>query len=332
MSTNQSDSIQRPAFKAQTVNDLRELLAQARKMVDDLPGSGARAQTLLFQLDAIQDLFARLKDSGADLRAETTRMEAIESALRSKDFILLRQLEAAGGLAACRAAANPTPEQWWWFLDEGLAQKEKGQKRQTLRTLGIVVAVLLIAVVLYRFVLAPDTSTTRVMDKTSQAEAALKEGDLAGATLAYRQAAEIQPDNPELQAWVGVLEEMQGNTEASAEAYANAERLAGSPAHFYVLRGTARSGAGLWIWPSPMRRLPWPSSRTRPKPTCCWVECMRLKARTVEAMQALQKVVELAEASGNDALVATIKIRLGMFGQRPQLPTISVTASPVAIQ
>jgi tetratricopeptide (TPR) repeat protein len=330
MSTNQSDSIQRPAFKAQTVNDLRELLAQARKMVDDLPGSGARAQTLLFQLDAIQDLFARLKDSGADLRAETTRMESIESALRSKDFILLRQLEAAGGLAACRAAANPTPEQWWWFLDEGLAQKEKSQKRQTLRTLGIVAAVLLIAVALYRFVLAPDTSTTRVMDKTSQAEAALKEGDLAGATLAYRQAAELQPDNPELQAWVGVLEEMQGNTEASAEAYANAERLAGSPAHYYVLRGTARSGAGVLDLAIADAQAALAIEPDSAEAYLLLGGVYETQGEDRQAMQALQKAAELAEAGGNSALAATIKIRLGMLGQRPQIPTISVTASPAA--
>lgn len=327
-SQGQSGSIQRPVLKAQTINDLRELLGQAKKMIDDLPRSGARAQALLFQLDAIQDLFARLKDSGADLRSEAARMESIERDLRSKDAFLLRELEAAGGLAALRAAANPTPEQWWWFLDEGLAQKEKGQRQRVLKNVGIVAAVLLVAVLLYRFVLAPDTTAATVLEKTSQAEAAVREGDLAGATLAYRQAIEVEPGNPELYAWVGVLEEMQDNTAAAEEAFANAERLADSPAHYYVLRGTAWSGVG-----KPELAIADAQAALAAEPDSAEAYLLlagvyETRGDDVQAIQALQKVVELAEASGNDTLVATVKMRLGMLSQRPQLPTMSVTPSP----
>ncbi len=334
MDTNQGQGgvFQRPALKAQTINDLRELLGQAKKMVDDLPRSGARAQALLFQLDAIQDLFARLKDSGADLRAEAVRRELIERDLRSKDAVLLRELEAAGGLAAVRAAANPTPEQWWWFLDEGLAQKEKGQKRRALKNVGIVAAVLLVAVLLYRFVLTPDTPASRVMEKTSQAAAALQEGDLAGATLAYRQAVEIEPANPELHAWVGVLEEMQGNADRAAEAYANAERLAGSPARYHILRASAWSSAGDLDRTIAEAQAALTSEPNSAEAYMLLGNAYETRGDIAEAVHALQKVVELAEASGNGALVVTAKTRLGMLSQRPQLPNMSETASPEATQ
>jgi tetratricopeptide (TPR) repeat protein len=331
MNTNQgqSESSQRPAFKAETMGDLRELLRQARSMVANLRGSGAKAQDLLSLLDAIWDLFARLENSGADLRAEATLMESVEGSLRSQGALFLRELKAVGGLAALRAAASPTRERWWWFLDEGLAEQRKGQSRRTLRTVGIVAAVLLVAVILYRFVFSSDSATTTVMEQKSQAENALTRGDLASAALAYRQAIEIEPDNPELHAWVGVLEEMQGNADAAAEAYTHAERLADSPAHYYVLRGTARSGVGaldLAIADAQVALAIDPNS----------VEAYLLLAGLYEtqgergnAMQALERASELAEETGNAALVAAIRVRLGMMGQQaPELPTISVTASP----
>ncbi|MBN1401651.1 MAG: tetratricopeptide repeat protein [Anaerolineae bacterium] len=326
---NQSGSIERPAFPAETIADLRELLGQVKRRVDHLPGSGAEAQTLLFQLDAIQELFTRLQGAGADLRAEATRLESIESALRSQDAVLLRELKDAGGLATLRAAANPTRERWWWFLDEGLAQRQKGQKGRILKTVGIVVAVLLIAGLLYRFVLQPEATTTTVMEMTSQARDALAEGDLAGATLAYRQAVEVQPDTPELHAWIGVLEEMQGNAEAAAEAYADAERLAGSPARFYVLRGTARSEAGaldLAIADAQAALAIEPDSA---EAHLLLGGVYETQGETAKALQSLQQAAELADASGNAALTAAIRVRLGMLSQKaPELPTLSATASP----
>jgi len=330
--TDQSGGAGRPAIRAQSMGDLRELLSQAMKMIDDLPGSGARAQDLLFCLDAIQELFARLKDSGADLRAEAVRVEALGKALRAKDFILVRQLEAAGGLEALRAAANPTPEQWWWFLDAGLAQKEKGQKLSALKNVGIVAAVLVVVALLYRFVLMPDTPATRVMSKTSQAEIALRAGDLAGATVAYRQAIEIEPANPELHAWVGVLEEKQGNADRAAEAYANAERLAGNPARYHILRGTVWSTMGDLDRTIAEAQAALASEPNAAEAYMLLANAYETRGEIAEAVQALQKVVELAEASGNGALVVTAKTRLGMLSQRPQLPNMSETVSPAATQ
>lgn len=318
--------LQRPAFKLESADDLRELITQAELIVANLRGAGARAQTLLFLLDAIQGFMEALQD-GLDLRAEETRVEDVQRLLLAKDATLVQEMRGVGGLAAAREALKPTAEQWWWFLDERVAERRGQQLRRTLSIAGAVAAVLLVASLLYRYVFPPDPLRVAVMEKTSVAERALEAGDVALALASYREAVEIMPDDPELHVWVGVLNEEQGDRAAAEQAYAAAAALLPDRAQFLVARGMARFRIGaLEMAESDGEE----AVAANPE----YAEAYLLLGNIYEAqrdvgraMAAFEKTAELASEANNSALIVLAKTRLGMLMQsapmmmQPEEPT-----------
>ena len=240
MSAIQPASFVRPTFQAESADDLRELITQAELIVANLRGSGARGQTLLFLLDTIVELEARLREMGVDLRAEDSRIETVQRLLLSKDTILVREMRAVGGLPAARDALKPPEDHWWWFLDGRVAERQRRALRRGLTILAGLVGALLIFSLLYRYVFPPDPQQVAIMELQSEAEQALAQGDLVVATERYREAVKVKPDDPELHALVGVVEEAQGHQAEAQAAYAEAERLSPTRARFLVTRGMSR--------------------------------------------------------------------------------------------
>ena len=306
---------ERPAFKAEDADDLRELITQAELIVANLRGAGPRAQTLLFLMDTIQELYASLQEIGVDLRAERTRIESVERMLQSKDSILVGQMRRIGGLARAREAVKPAPAQWWWFLDVRVAERHRYQLRRWLMTGGGVAAVLLIASLVYTYVFPPDPKRVAAMEKARLAEEALTEGDVATALRHYQEAVEFTPDDAEMHIWVGVLEEKQGHDAAAAEAYARAEEIIGDRASFLAARGMN------WYWLGSLdEALADAEAALAIEPDLA--EGYMLLANVYEArgdiraaIEAFEKTAELAEKANNSALIVLAKTRLGMLLQ-----------------
>jgi tetratricopeptide (TPR) repeat protein len=283
--------------------------------VANLRGAGARAQTLLFLLDAIQGFFASLEDAGLDLRAEGTRVEDVERLLLVKDAILVRQMQSGGGLAAAREALKPSPAQWWWFLDVRVAERRQQQIRRFLRIGGAIAAVLLIASLVYKYVFPPDPRQVAVMEKTSEAERALEQGDLALALSDYREAAEIMPEDPELHIWVGVLAEKQGDQTAADEAFAAAQALVENQAQFHAARGMT------WFQVGDVDEAELDAdAAVAADPE--YAEAYLLLGNVYEArrdvpkaIEAFERTADLAGAQNNSALIVLAKTRLGMLLQ-----------------
>lgn len=330
MGSNRLPGLERPAFKAETIDDLRDLITQAELIVANLRGAGSRAQTLLYLMDTIQDLFSSLQVTGVDLRAEETRIESIERMLQSKDSILVREMRQLGGLAQAREVEKPAPGQWWWYLDIRVSERRQAQMRRWLLIGAGVVGAFLIVSLVYTYVFPPDPKRVAAMEETRLAEEAMAQGDVAAALAHYRQAVELTPDDPEVQIWAGVLAEMQGDEEAAAEAYARAEELIGDQASFLAARGMnwyrignldeamADGEAALALEPD-------------------LAEGYMLLANVYEArgdiraaMEAFEKTAELADKANNSALIVLAKTRLGMLMQMAPMQQTYPTPTPTA--
>lgn len=326
MGTSQSQGTGRPAFRAQTADDLRDLIGQAERLVANLRGAGPRAQTLLYLLDAIHELVARLLETGVDLRPEAVRIETVERMLQSKDALLLREMRALGGLAAARAAAKPTPAQWWWYLDQRVAERRHRQLRRGLLIAGGVAGALLILWGLYRFVFPPDPKRMAAMEKAGQAEELLSRGDLEGAASLYRQASEITPDDPELHIWIGVLESELGRAGAAAEAFGRAEQLVPGRADYLVLRGMAWLRLGRL---DSARADAEAALAANPESAQAYLllgGVHEARGEVRQAAAAFEKAAELAEKAGNSSLVVMAKTRLALLLQAA--PLAAPTTAP----
>ena len=318
----------RPAFRAQTADDLRELIGQAELIVANLRGAGPKAQTLLYLLDTIHALAARLEEAGVDLRAEAVRIETVEGLLRSRDATLVREMRLLGGLAAARAAVKPAPAQWWWYLDERVAERRRSQLRRGFLIAGSVAAVVLILWGLYRFVFPPDPRRMAALDRVSRAEELVSRGDLAGAVELYRQASELTPDDPDPYVWVGVLETQLGHPEAAAQAFDRTEQLLPDRDRWLVLRGQA------WLQVGRLdSALADAEAALAANPGSAEAYLLaggvhEARGEVEPAAGAFEKAAELAEKAGNSSLVVMAKTRLAMLLQAAPMVQSMPTATP----
>lgn len=331
MAGNEFQTMDRPEFKVETADDLRELITQAELIVANLRGAGPRAQTLLYLLDAIESFFELLEQRGIDLRAEASRVEDVERLLQAKDSLLVREMSAVGGLAAARKGLKLSPEQWWWYLDERVAQRQKQQVRRWLTIGGVLAAGVLVLSLLYTYVFPPDPRRTAVAELTGKAESALMEGDGAMALAFYRQAAEVIPEDAELHAWVGVLAEAQGDEALAGEAYAAAEALAGDRGAFLRLRGMAH------LRLDNLDRAEADATEAlaiEPDSVESWFILASVyegQGNVSKAVDAFEKTADLASEAGNSAMVVMAKTRLGMLLQAaPMMQPPENTPTPAS--
>ncbi len=315
MGASQSRGRARPAFRAETADDLRELIAEAERAVANLRGAGPGAEWLLYTLDAIHELVGRLKGTGLDLRPEAVRLETVERLLQAKDTVLLRELRRVGGLAAAREAAKPAPAQWWWYLDQHLAARRTRELRRALLVVGGVAAVLVVLYGLFRIVFPPDARRIAVLERTDRAEQLVEQGDLEGAAASYREAAAIMPEDLDLHVWIGVLEEQQGRGDAAAEAYARAEALAPDRAQYLTARGTAWLRLGAADRAQSDAEAALAASPDSAEACLLLASAYEAEGDARQAVAAFGRAAELAEKAGNSSLAVVARMRLGMLLQ-----------------
>ena len=207
-------------------DELRVLLTDSERLVASLRGRGAEARDLLDDMDRIAALWPQLEAAGVDLRAEEGRWETLQANLRTNGPTLLRELSAAGGLAALRREKyGDTRAPDWWYLDEELsARRTKQLRRTTLTVVGIVGGILLAAFIFSRL-FPTDPAVQGSMAAVMAGQQKAQQADWEGALADFQRAAEFTPDDPEPWASIVVVQTRLGRLEEAAAADATLRRL-----------------------------------------------------------------------------------------------------------
>ncbi|NLE77368.1 MAG: tetratricopeptide repeat protein [Chloroflexi bacterium] len=284
----------------------------------------------LQRLDRIAQGLEALGREGADLRGEWTRWEAITAQLRAQPGRVWRHAaESPPELReACQAAASP-PEGWWWALEELATQQRLVEAQRLSRKIAIVSAVVVILVTLLYLVFRPDPLTAAKLRHYRLAEAAIAEGNLPDAAQEYRAAAGVDAADPEPWLRLGWVLEQQGQAGDAAAAFAVAKEILGDEAAVALSLSRIYIEAG-----QPERGLEHALKATQLNPQSAeafyiLASAYEILGQRAEAISALTRSEELANAQGNQQLVGMIRVRMAGLAQlqAPMMPEI-VPATP----
>jgi tetratricopeptide (TPR) repeat protein len=286
-------------------------------------GRGFKADevlSLLHRLDRLYEGHRELEASGLDMRSEKTRIETVHNILDEKAGAAVRILDAHRGFARARAEIDPTPERWWWYLDERVAERQARRLRRAVR-MGAGAAVLLAVLVLvYVRFFRPDEATLRRYELSSQAESQSDMGDYAAALASYQDALAVAPDDPEVNLMIGVMYEALGRTAEAEAQYARAEPLYESRAMFLAVRSQSYCRLGWFEKGQADAEAAIALDGEFAAAYMALGTAYEGQGLIDQAIDALNKCAELADAQGQDQLYVIAKTRIGMLLQRPSGP------------
>lgn len=310
--------------------ELRSMLRSCELAVANSKGLGAGALDLLRTLDRVTEALEVLRDRGMDVRSEETRLEGIQNILRRKISLLLKELRAVGGLASARKREDPPPPEihWWWYLDLVHSKQQRARLQRYLRVAAIGIALVTIAVFAYRRFVPYDPILAAKMEHFSLAERHVEGGDISAALAEYEAARALDPGDPDILIWLGILYEWQERSREAQDAFAEAERLVGDRAEFLVMRGFSYGQLG-----DVEKALADGQDAVALNPDLAQAHLVLAGAYEVRgdarrALEELEITAQLAQKDGNDSLYVIAKTRQAMLmqssvaGMAPPEPTV----------
>lgn len=307
---------------------LRDQLKHLEALLGKLaPGSdSAEALEILRRFDQAHKLISQFQKTNIDLAAERARLDTLTQQTKRKAGLLLKVIGGAGKLQALRSEHNPPPSHWWWFLDEYVRDRIREQRRKTLRTVGILAAVLAVLVVLYNLLLAPDPETRARYQLEQEAERALINGENATALANVNEALEQGERTADLLILKGVILLESDQSEEAEIAFAEARQSLPDAETFFLTRAQIYLRLG-----NPELALDNAQSALEENPDSAYGYYIAGTAlaglsRFREAEQSLEKASDLAGEQGNAQLQGMARVQianLSMMLDAP--PTQSVT-------
>ena len=297
--------------------ELRRLLRSCELAVANLQGLGAEALDLLRTLDTIADALESRRERGIDVRSEEVRLEAILNILRRKTILLLKELRAVGGLGNVREREDPRPLEghWWWYLDLEHRRRQQARFQHYLRVIAVGVALLTLTVLAYSRLVPHDPILEAKMDHTSLAERYIEDGEISAAVSEFEAARALDPSDPNILIWLGVVYERQERSREAGEVFAEAIGLVENRAQFLVMRGFIYSQLGDIV-----KALADGQDAVVLDPDLATAHLVVAGAYETngdvqQALQELEITAQLAQADGNDTLYVIAKSRQAMLMQ-----------------
>jgi tetratricopeptide (TPR) repeat protein len=301
-------------------DDLRHQLDQLEIQVSQLGlGMGKDALVIPGLVTQAAGLLTVLQAEGQSLQDEQGRLESVQAQLRRKASLFLREIGGSAALDSARQAAQPSAEQWWWFLDQYLAAQRQARLRRWAKWAVIAGLVLLLLVILYNRFLAPDPQTVQLLNYQHSAESLASSGDLPGALLEVERALQLTPGNADFLTFKGVLQQALGQATAAEQTFRAAEAAAGSREKFLLTRcqfflslndfASALADANAVIAENQQSAFGY----------LLLGQVNEGLGDIPAAISAYQQASKIAGESGDPQLEALAKIQLGMLLQRPPL-------------
>lgn len=226
-------------------DELRETLRRLEAKVgqiDHITEEDALLIPVLF--DKVSSGLKELQAQGLNLASEAKNFESVMQLYRQKAGVFLRKIDGAKTLQSARQEYTPTAAQWWWFIDEWLAEQHKREAQSWFKRLlaaGVILGILIIA---YNRFLAPDPAVREAIGHQQLAEMGIRDGDYETALQEVEMALSYRPEDGELWVMKGCLEFVLESPEAAEPAFIKAQELITDQETFFVLRAQIYSGLG----------------------------------------------------------------------------------------
>jgi cytochrome c-type biogenesis protein CcmH/NrfG len=302
--------------------ELRSLLDQADNRIGGLnTGTAGDALQLLRTLDRIETLYDDLLAADVDLRAEESRRETIVLGVQRKAGRVLRLLRSEGGIAAARAKHATDQSQWWWHLDEYVAQQRRKSLRSLATTGVILLVILAIATLLYKTVLAPDPLVIARMNHISDTQRAVESNDLPAALEAIEKGLAEFPADGELLLWRGAVLTRLNRPADAEETFAAARAVYGDEATFLIALSTIRLQVNDIAGAYADAKQATVIAPQNAQAFLALGGAQELRGEVSAASQSYSTAASLAAADGNTQLEAIAKVRMAMLMQTaPMMP------------
>jgi tetratricopeptide (TPR) repeat protein len=312
-------------------DELRSLLAECEKLLVNLRGSGSNALDLLQNMDRIAGLIPELEASGADLRAERSRWDALQSAVRTNASRIVRQASARGGLAELRHQSHPDGQAaWWWRLDQEVAARS----RKRLLRFGLIALALVAAVVaagqLVKLLFPVDPKVQEATGKLMEGQSKLQyDGDYRGALPLFQEAVTLTPEDAEAWLWLGATQQRLGDAAAASESFRRSAALIPDPLDLRTRRAIVYLALGMLDEGAADADSVLASDPENPQAHMILAGISDARGQYTAAVEALQRAAEFADKRNQPQISATARYQMGMLLQRmPIGPPPSVTPTP----
>jgi tetratricopeptide (TPR) repeat protein len=302
-------------------DQLRDTLARLEALVAQLGYAlGEEALDIPPLFDEATAGLAELQAQGQGARGEAAQLETVSAGLRRKAGTFLREIGGASRLRDARNARQLNPAQWWWFLDQWLADRRRSQLRQLLQ--WTVVAALLLALLyfIYQRFLAPNPAIVASLEHQQKADWLAQAGDLAGALNETEQALAAIPRDPEQLVFKGVLQQTLGHDAAAEETFAVAEAQVGREG-FLIARSRRYLSLGQAKAALADARAVIELNSNSAMGYLVLGQANEGAGNYAEAMDAYSRASTLAEAQNKLEIVAIARMQFGMLMQRLPTPT-----------
>jgi hypothetical protein len=308
-----SDKSNQPHEQQKSISEtLDQLEVEVSKLGQ---GIGVKAEEILFGLDAVRNRLDDLENQGRTAKGEEAQFEYITNTLRNNSRAFIRELGGIETLTALRSKRQPDRKAWWWFLDEIQSTKIKGTLKRWLIWVGGIIVVLIILSAIYQRFLAPSPAMQAALTYESDIENSLINGDLNGALNMANQGLAIAPDDVTLMILKGITQIKLGQTNDGTLTLSQAEKLAGNEESYLLQRALIYIRSG-----DSKSALSDAQSIVAINPQSAegyFYEGLAYQNLNdiQKAYAVFDKAQALADSQGKTALVATIRLDMGLLLQ-----------------
>jgi len=311
------------ALRAEQVtpaDELRYLLGASEIAVANLQDRNSDALALLRDLDRIAALWPVLEADGVDLRPEAGRWETLQAALRKHAPVLLRRVRGLGGLPALRATYHAVDEPaWWWRLAEEVgAQRRERTVKLAVVGIGVVAIGVTISFLLKIFFPVDPILQASVSARMNGQQKIQNQADFQGALADFQQATALTPDDPDPWLWLGATQLKLGDSATAAVSFQRARALYQDEGDFLLYRAAIYIAMPMIAEARVDLEELLVSDPENAQAYYYLASVFEMEESYMDAVNALQKASDLAEAQNNAELTALARYRMALLMQQVQ--------------
>lgn len=316
----------------QTPNTLDALLQQIDNKLGRLGiSSQIDAYEIFMELDAVHSRIKQAESQGINIKAELAQFDGISALVRKEAVSLLALAGGEEGLRQKREQIHPSNEQWWWYLDEYLAEQRRSRIKRFARVAVISLVVLAMLIVVYRAFLAPDPQVIAELNAQQNAEAALAEKDLDLALAEVDKGLAEVPDSLDLKMLKAGILEAQGRNEEAGRLFESVRSSIGDDETFFLMKAQVYQVMGRATEVIQLLEKVLESYPDSAKAYLLIGQAYEDVGEPLKALDAYEKASAAGDKIDDSTTVAQARIKMGMLLQMLALPSLdeqTVTPTP----